>query len=43
MAYQQFFDQMRKEKSDLRQKVKSKFNVRLMEMAGEDIETQIRR
>ena len=32
LAYQEFYDSMYKEKRDLRQKVKSKFNVRIMEL-----------
>ena len=34
---------MQKEKRDLRQKVKSKFSARIMELAGEDPETVMRR
>lgn len=43
MAYQDFYDKMYKEKADLRQKVKSKFAVKLMELKGEDPETFARR
>ena len=43
MAYQEFYDKMYKEKRDLRQKVKSKFNVRIMELQGEDMETLARK
>ena len=35
MAYQDFYDKMMKEKNELRQKVKSKFSVRMMELRGE--------
>ena len=32
MAYQEFYDSMQREKRDLRQRVKSKFNIRVMEL-----------
>jgi len=34
LAYQQFYDAMQKEKFELRQRVKSKFNVQIMEVKG---------
>lgn len=43
LAYQEFYDSMYKEKRDLRQKVKSKFNVRMMELQAEDPETVARK
>ena len=36
LEYQQFYENMQKEKRELRQKVKSKFSVRMMEMRGDD-------
>ena len=43
MAYQKFYDNMQKEKVDLRHKVKSKFNIRLLDLTAEDPETLARR
>ena len=43
LAYQEFYDKMQKEKRDLRQKVKSKFNVRMLEILGDDPESVARR
>ena len=43
LAYQEFYDSMYKEKRDLRQKVKSKFGVRMMELIAEDAETIARK
>ena len=43
LAYQEFYDKMQKVKRDLRQKVKSKFNVRMLEILGDDPESVARR
>ena len=34
LAYQEMYEQMRKDKINLRQKVQSKFTVRIMELKG---------
>lgn len=43
LAYQQFYDSMQNEKKELRQKVKSKFSVRMMELIETDAESIARK